>query len=170
MLMKMEDETKIFVGWLVRLIKKDKKIKAKVLAHRIGCDASTISSYVRGRTKPDFETRHTILAATQTPYETMLEIGRRELQPVTQPDILKRLEKLEKKHSEPYTDNIKDFQSLKNQDHHHKINEFKNQNLALKLNHVLVEIEKLDPSALEEIEDILNAKLKALAKKKKVET
>jgi len=161
--MKMENETKIFVAWLIKLIKKDKKIKGKALASLVGCDASTISGYIRGRTKPNFEIRQAILEATGTDYADMLAIGRRELQPAIQPDILKRLEKLEEKHIQP--PNITDFQAAKNREHHEKINEFQNHEIALKINNTLVAIEKLDPEALEEIEKTLQIKFEALAKK-----
>jgi transcriptional regulator with XRE-family HTH domain len=63
----MENEPKIFTAWLRKVIKDDKQITAKELAKRIGCDPTTISSYIRNRTKPNFETRAQILDATDTP-------------------------------------------------------------------------------------------------------
>jgi len=73
------NETKIFVAWLIKYIKKDKRITGKELARRVGCDPTTISSYKRRRTKPDYEMRCKILKAVDMPYEKMMEEGRREL-------------------------------------------------------------------------------------------
>jgi len=79
MLISMEDETKIFVAWLKRYTKIDKAIKQTVLAEKIGTDQSTISSYITGRTSPNYKTRKLIIVATGVDYESIMKIGRREL-------------------------------------------------------------------------------------------
>ena len=42
----MKDETEIFISWLIKYIKIDKKITGKKLAGLVNCDPTTISSYI----------------------------------------------------------------------------------------------------------------------------
>lgn len=102
----MEDEIQIFVAWLKKYIKVDKKITGKALAGKIFCDPTTISSYIRKRTAPDFETRAKILEEVDVSYEKMIKDGKealakKEHPTLTESAIREIIEDETKKHKNP---------------------------------------------------------------------
>ena len=176
----MENETEIFRKWLHKFIGVDKKMKAKELAGKIGIPAPRITQYHLGRvdngvrTFPHipFEIRQAILEATDTDYEIMMEIGRRELQP-PQDEIRKIVKEEIAKQVPPRPpppENVVNYQSLRNAEHHQKINEFQDQETALQINNILVKIESLAPEVLKKIAKTLQIELDTLEETKGKDT
>jgi len=169
MLRIMENETKIFVCWLIKLIKKDKKIKAKELARLVGCDASTISGYIRGRTKPDDDIRQAILKATETPYAQMMEIGRRESEPkapeLAGEDINTLIDERFKTLTQQPDNNILMFRSETEREHFKIMQSFIDQETAKTFNEYLAELERLSVSEYELMLSTLKIKVKRLREK-----
>ncbi len=149
----MENEPKIFAAWLKKFIKDDKKITAKALAKKINCDPTTISSYIRGRTQPGYEVRKAILDITSVPHEKMMADGRAALVKPNDPAIEKRLSELEKRLNQGKETLRTDIATER---HRKVIDKFKDKDLALKLNEILLEIEQMDNSALKEAETVLS--------------
>ncbi len=156
MLIFMEDEPKIFVAWLTRYIKIDKAIKQTDLASRIGKDQSTISSYITGRTAPDFETRKLIVDAVKVDYETIMSVGRKELG-ISEEQFPQKIEA---------TNALVSI----NARHHTIIDQFQDSELATEINTDLLEIESIDKEELEEVRDIIRLKLHKLRRKHKTPT
>lgn len=153
----MENETKIFVAWLIKYVKKDKRITGRKLAQKIECDPTTISSYVRRRTKPDYETRSRILNALGISHDEMMSIGRSELSAsIPTPTMTATAT-----NTPPETSQIADI----SQKHHGIIDQFEDKERATRINEMLVQIEKIDDDELEEIQDLIAAKLKKLLRK-----
>lgn len=155
MLLCMDNEPKIFAAWLKKFIKDDKKITARALAKKISCDPTTISSYIRGRTQAGYDVRTTILDITNVTKEEMIAEGKAALEATKQnkPEIEKRLSELEKRLSQGEESHKIDITTER---HRKVINNFKDKDMALKLNEMLLEIEKMDSSALKEAETILS--------------
>lgn len=140
MLQIMEDERKIFVAWLKKFIKIDKIKTGKYLAEKVGCDPTTISSYIRNRTKPDLAMRTAILDASGVTYGEMLKIGRDELKKSGQsPNI------------DADSDNVLTFKTKIEQEHFKIIQTFDDPDTALQFNSFLSKLEKLDVRKYEEI-------------------
>jgi hypothetical protein len=161
MLKIMANETEIFRKWLHRVIR-DKKLtvdgepaKAKDLAKALKINAATLTGYHLGRSLPGGE-RHfpdiphdiqvEILEKTRTPREEMLRIGRIENAP-KDPDIYERVEALEKQKSQTNYTNDNSVLSI----HHQIIEQFQQKELALEINHAMLELERMNPDELKEI-------------------
>jgi len=151
----MDNEPKIFAAWLRKFIKDDKKITAKALAKKINCDPTTISSYIRGRTQPGYDARKAILDVTKISREQMMAEGKAvlEISKHQDPEIEKRLLELEKRLNQNKEAQRTDITTER---HRNVIEKFRDKELALKLNEILLEIEKMDSSALKEAETVLS--------------
>lgn len=134
----MENELEIFVAWLIKYIKDDKRITGKKLAGLVSCDPTTISSYIRRRTKPDFDMRVNILKVLDVDYNEMLKGGRAVMSfkpppqtnapPNQKPTCQEKLNDLQKKQDQ-------NFWGL--------MNEYQDRKSALEINKMIIEIEKM---------------------------
>lgn len=145
----------LFRAWLRKYVKEDRKITGKKLASKLGIKNSVrISHYHSGRvdngvrTFPNipFEIRKKIVEITGVPYEEALEKGRQILNPQPKEDIENRLSKLEA--ALPSLSNSNKPVDMITELHRNLIDKFKNKKLALELNQLLIEIEKIDPDSL----------------------
>ena len=162
----MEDTIKIFVIGLKKWAKIN-KVNQATLGNIINRHQSSVSAYFKKEARPTKDMIDMWISALNLDSDEILTLGRRELQPpqdelrkIVQEEIAKQVPP-----KPPPTGNVVNYQSLRNADHHQKINEFQDQDLALKINHILVEIEKLDKTALEDIKDIAMVKLNSLLKR-----
>jgi transcriptional regulator with XRE-family HTH domain len=171
MLKIMTNETEIFRAWLHRAIKgkrlsvNGEPAKAKDLANALGISEATLTGYHLGRSLPEGE-RHfpdiphdrqmEILHLAGTARDEMLRIGKRELAP-KDPDIYKRVEALEQKTAA----HAQSASNITNMADKHKalIDEFQQKELALEINHLLVELERKNPALL----TIIKAQLSGMA-------
>lgn len=128
----MENKQKIFTAWLKRYIKIDKKTTGKRLAALIDVDPSTISSYIRYRTKPNSEIMESILKATKVDHDKMLKEGAEQLE----------IERLKEKEQ----NNMVEFNSKIEKEHYEVIKRFKDSETAKDFNDVLVRLEKISPA------------------------
>jgi transcriptional regulator with XRE-family HTH domain len=146
----MADQTEIFRHWLHKVIKKDKRITGKKLAELAKCDPSTISSYIRFRTRPDYATQEIIKALLGATDQEVTEQGEAEIAQKTTTQSTA---------SEQPEANVLVLE------HQKMIERFKDKSRGKYLNTLLLEIEELDPDALDEIADNLQNRLKYLRKK-----
>ena len=167
-----ETDMEIFRAWLRKVIKTDKnlvidgkRVPAKILAGKLNISEAALTGYHSGRknakgirTFPKIPQaiQQEILRLTGTSREEMLHIGREALKPsppqgelvsMTDPRIDRRVS----------PDNLPKLARLRR-----RALEFDNQILGTQLVQTLIEIEKIDPVTLKEVEDILQVKLKYL--------
>jgi len=160
----MEDESKLFVAWLIKLIKINKKITGKKLAEKVGVSQPTITGYMSGRTKPNFEIRKKILKATNTDYKEMIEIGRNELRPQVVKYAEQNIDKItaqvvERLRSQQPSNDLGIYKNKKNSGHHKLVDDFEQPDLAYELNYLIREIEKKKKSKLKRIKKFLQDEL-----------
>ena len=163
----MENELEIFVAWLIKFIKNDKRITGKELALRIGCDPTTISSYIRRRTKPDFDTRIAILNAVGVPYEDMMREGRIKLGnfvTATTPPVTMTAQAT----TTPAPPRQKtDIEIQLNKNHQEIVGRFEFKELAIEINRTLLEIEKIGGrDEMIKAQGAMEERLRELIKKK----
>jgi transcriptional regulator with XRE-family HTH domain len=127
-----KNDQKIFCAWLKLHIKVGKAITGKELASLIGVDPTTISSYIRYRTKPNPDIMEKILKVTNVSYDEMLKKGNEQLEI----DIREKEEK----------NNMVEFNSKIEKEHYEIIKRFKDSETAKDFNDVLVRLEKLSPA------------------------
>ncbi|MCP4021013.1 MAG: helix-turn-helix transcriptional regulator [Desulfobacteraceae bacterium] len=159
MLKNMENETKIFVAWLKKLVKLDKVVTARWVAGKVGVTPATISSYVTDRTKPNFKIRQAIIEAVGVDYEEVLRVGRQELLPPRpESDVMEEAAKeaIQKALKDMP---IIDLRNQKNALHHQIIDKFKDQDLATEINSILLNIERLDAEELKVFRDYAKSRL-----------
>jgi hypothetical protein len=141
--MKKSDRKIYFTG--LKTIAKDKRIRQGEFAQAVGKDQTTISNYINLKTRPPdeyYEVFESILEATR---DEIMNTGKKELiqdtnhlpPPPPQPDNLHTLKK-----------------------HQGILNEFQNQDLALKVNQKLIEAEKVNPNILIEVIGYINGRIK----------
>lgn len=187
MLKIMENEVEIFRAWLKKYIKQDKKMKGAELASKVGLRPPQISHYHSGRVDNGvrsfphipFEMRQSILEATGTSYDQMLEAGRKELSAQSAPpedweDTIKSTVRAEleanlpsfsiqAQSKEPEND-IQRYKSLKNAKHHEIVDKFRHSNLAEKINHLLLELDQKGGERwLKRVERYVKAELEDLS-------
>lgn len=133
----MDDQTEIFRHWLRKIIKKDKRITGKQLAALVGCDPSTISSYIRMRTRPDYGIQETIQNKLGVTDQEVTEQGKAEIKNLQQTVLVQ---------PQPET--------LPTGTRRSAI-EFNNRATADEIMTALKEIEKLDPGELEFFRSII---------------
>lgn len=113
----MPDQTEIFRYWLRKVIKKDKRITGKKLAKLVPCDPSTISSYVRFRTRPDYDTQVTvkrILGATDAEVtEQGLEEMAQQQQAPAQPTITTNMATIPRRRAIEFQDRARGEAAMK---------------------------------------------------------
>jgi len=162
----MEDDKKKFVNWLKKVIKIDGLITGKKLSQKVGVDPSTISGYLTGRTKgPELPLRLRICEEMGVDYEEILEAGRQVTQ-LGAEDVKQIVAGEMNKYSRSVpTTNLEEYKTQKNHLHHDKIDEFKEQDRALRINSILVEIEKSDFDVLDKIEKMVQLEFDVLKKK-----
>lgn len=97
----MEDDKKIFVDWLKKLIKIDGVITGRKLAEKVNVDPSTISGYLTGRTQgPDLPLRLKICEIIGVEYKKIISDSFNKPDPTTSfsphedSDMLERYEML----------------------------------------------------------------------------
>jgi len=169
MLKIMEDEVKIFVAWLDKFVRKDKKMYGNKLAKLVGVSPPTITGYCDGRTEPSFKIRKLILEATDTPYEKMMVVGRKELAKkeyttLSEKAIRKIAAEEVKKQISPITvtNDLENHETKKNIKHHKIVDQFQQPELALELNEILLKIEKKKMVRFKKIKKFLLAELEEL--------
>jgi len=174
MLKIMENEEEIFRAWLKKHVKYDRVITGTKLAKLIGVPGPTITAYHSGRmndngerkfTRIPYSVRKKISEVTNTPYEEILKAGRAELAPYTTPDVLSEKvsdmeDALKKLTAESKNRAINDLEGHHISKHQKLVLEFSQAELAFDINHKLVELERLAPTELEEINDIIDIKLR----------
>ncbi len=147
----MEDDEKIFRAWLKKVLTRDKIIKGKILADKLGIGAPTLTGYHSGRIingerifpAIPFEIRKSILGITKTSYDSMLEIGRSELNP-QQENLKETVRQIIREEIKAPTEPIK-------LEPYNIINLFKDRETAIKINKALIDIERVDPYEYEEL-------------------
>ena len=167
----MEDKVEIFVKG-AKKIAKIKRYTQGDIAEGIKNDVpelkgsqGTISSYFIGRTRPKDNTMIAIAKFLQTPYEEILEAGRQVTQ-LGAEDVKQIVAgEMNKYSSSVPTTNLEEYKTQKNHLHHDKIDEFKEQDRALRINSILVEIEKSDFDVLDKIEKMVQLEFDVLKKK-----
>jgi transcriptional regulator with XRE-family HTH domain len=147
----MADQTEIFRHWLHKVIKKDKRITGKKLAELAKCDPSTISSYIRFRTRPDYATQEIIKALLGATDQEVTEQGEAEIAQKTTTQSTA---------PEQPESNVLVLE------HQKVITLFKDQARGKYLNELLVEIEDLAPDELDEVAGLLERKVDRLRKRR----
>jgi transcriptional regulator with XRE-family HTH domain len=166
MLKFMENEEKIFRAWLKRHVKIDKKITGKKLSELTGIKGPSITSYHSGRVIDgeriwptiSFEKRVAILQATGVSYEEMIRIGKKELEsdPALSKEEIKAYFKEFVKEAGWGETNPPLPTDLATERHRQLLEKFKQKELALKINQLLVEIEEINMDTLEDAIPVLN--------------
>lgn len=111
----MENDSKIFVAWLDKYVRKDKMMYGKKLAELIGVSPPTITGYCDGRTEPSFEKKQLIIEKTGVPYKKIMEEGHRILR-IKQKE--KNLIAHDIEHGAPYHEELnKAFPSIPGKSH-----------------------------------------------------
>jgi hypothetical protein len=168
----METEMEIFRAWLRKVIKTDKnlvidgkRVPAKILARRLQISEAALTGYHSGRKNPKGEKtfpkipqaiQQEILRLTGTSREEMLRIGRDALKPsLPEGELVSMSDPRIDRRVSP--DNLPRLARLRR-----RALEFENQILGTQLVQSLIEIEKIDPVMLKEVQDILKVKLKYL--------
>jgi len=128
----MENEIKVFVAWLKKYVKDDKQMTAKAIALEIGVDPTTISGYIRKRTKPSFKIREKITKATGVDYKDIMSQGRQAIKNKNQP-----VETSDR-------DNFVKFETDLEREPFEVIKTFRYQEKAILANKLLSELEQLD--------------------------
>ena len=161
----MEDDIKIFVTGLKKA-SKIKRVNQTSLADCIGVDQTTISNYFNFKTRPKPEHLDAFSARIGMTVDEILEIGRKELSPQLSDEtkIKEIVKAVISEQQQPTPPNVAKYE--RNKEHHETVDRFKDQKTALEINHALVEIESLDPNALERICATLKTELGILRNKK----
>ena len=169
MLKIMKNEEKIFRAWLNRYIDDGRGLNKKQLAKKLDISPSKLSYILTGRTKESgerylqkltFDLRQAALEATGVSYQEAIRIGQEEIDPIKN-DLREQISEAIRDEIRaslpPQTPNVHNLS-----EHQKMVERFKNKKLGKKINQKLLEIEKIDPEYLEEIDDVLVAKLKRL--------
>jgi transcriptional regulator with XRE-family HTH domain len=168
MLMAMEDQIKIFIQGLRVWAKIKPKKSQTELAKIIGKSQPTISDYFKGEYYPDMDLVNLWIDHYNLNFKEILNLGRTELQPPQ--DIDQHIEAKIDAKFKAYTDklptnpphDLQKWKSQKNKDHHKKIDEFNDQETALNINSILVEIEKIDKKVFRKIESYVRLELNSI--------
>ena len=179
MLKIMENETEIFRAWLKKYVKNDKQLTGLEIAQATGVKPPTVTAWHSGRKNDKgklyypripFKAIEAIVKLSKIPYKQILEEGRSLLKPKTNNltgDDIKNIVKDEVLKYIPKTNRqANDFEKHILTKHKNRISDFPEecQNKAYEINDKLIEISKIDPEYLEELDDVLKAKLKRLKK------
>ncbi len=164
-------ENKIFIAALTKIVKKERQASQLEVAAETCISQSAISGYIKERTTPNPSYKKAILTALQRVLDItekdIEEIGRQQLYP--EPTHSKTLtaeeikEIIDGKFDEKYQKN-----DLKNQqwsNHEKLLKNFQDKEKAYLINKDLVELEKLDSTALDGIHDYVKFQLSKLKKK-----
>jgi hypothetical protein len=175
-----QNETEIFRAWLRKVIKDDrnlmilgKKVPAKQLAKLLKISEAALTGYHSGRNNPKGERRfpkiplniqREILRLTGTSRDEMMRIGQEALKPSPSRGELISItdSRIDRRVSQ---NNIPKLAHLRR-----RALEFDDLTLGTELVRALIEIEKLDAITLEEIQDVLQVKLKYLKSKTEPES
>jgi transcriptional regulator with XRE-family HTH domain len=160
----MDDNTEIFRHWLHKVIKKDKRITGKQLAALVKCDPSTISSYIRFRTRPDHSMQEAIKAELHVTDQEVTAQGRAEMN-ATLPAVTGHGTASEQPPASPHRRATDTGNMVELSEHQIMVTRFKDKARGKHLNELLLEIEELDPGALDEVTGILRVKIDTLRKR-----
>jgi transcriptional regulator with XRE-family HTH domain len=154
----MEDTVKIFVLGFKKWAKLNKVNQTRI-GKVVGKVQTTISDYWNDVSRPSTDMIRRWVDEFRLDYDDILAAGREELKkrenPTLNEDEIRRIIKEENQINKQPTD-------ITTQRHRQVIESFKQKELALKLNELLLEIEQIDPFALRDAETTLYLlKLKA---------
>lgn len=154
----MEDTVEIFVAGAKKIAKikgfSQEKIAEgiKGIAGLKGCQG-TISSYFLGRTRPKLEVMHAISDVLGVSFEKVLEVGREELNKPINSSLTEEQVRQIIREEQQSNDRPNDITT----ELHRKIlDKFKQKELALRINKLLVEIEEIDMATLKDAIPVLN--------------
>lgn len=166
----MEDTIELFIYWLTHITKIEKRYSQKEIAAFLGADPSTVSSYTRRRTKPDFQAMQIVLRETGTTEAEMILRGR-QLKAYSEgqkDDIKKNKTPSETPIITPPPQNNRKSVTKITREHQELVENFKDKETAKELNHMLIKIEALDEDAyLDLYGEVAKVYKKTLSKNKK---
>ena len=148
--------------------KKEKYLTQTKLASKINISQAMISRIEKGIDDGSAETREIITKHFKIPYDAFLEKGHKELEPKglipPMPHLEARIAKLEAEREPAQPTDLEQYTITKHQE---KVLEFKEQDRALRINSILVEIEKSDFDVLDKIEKMVQLEFDVLKKKER---
>jgi len=164
----MEDSVKIFVAGMKKIARL-KKINQATLGKAINKDQTTISNYYTYKTRPNHKSISKLVEALGVTYDEILETGRQELHP---PEKFKQLYEMKadieaiKTKMEKSNNNQTDIEKHIFTKHQQLVQKFpvEQANIAYEINRNLLELAKVKPDDMEEINEVIKLKLRRLPK------